>query len=488
MSQEIDTVENRIEHLVRSRKTEAARKQIQRWLRQKRNTLSARIQACDWLKRLGLNREAYRLIAPKEWKFSEALKNPLYRTSLIWAARLLNLMGAPRYSLQILHQIPNPDPELLLTLGNLHLSQYQCEEAFLSYQRYFQKLDSTQQTSYTSRLTRVSFADSLNGIGKTAEALEMLRQIRTQADEALLKGIIHQARGEYFTHLKNWKQANEELQKAQTLIPIEDESSDRAFLTKWLAYTEAHLETGSPQALMHFEQVLKRLQKPDQKPETWLDCFALMKKTNLLKSGDETTLYTYPGVPEEFYALRCERPSFPIWIGEKDAPYVLYPAREEYRTKKGSHLGYPKEIELLELIRRAATHGLSLERAKSLLWPDEFAAFLQLDSRIAQLIKRLRTHWGFKITVDEHTIFGDRKLLESVAIEYCGETPLKLPPTFLLSHSEFSTKMLAQAYKMKKTTLFKAISRFEKSGWIKKQVKKRQVSYLVLDQIITQYL
>lgn len=486
MSQEI-AAEDQIESLVRARKTESARKAILAWLKHHKNSLRHRLRACEWYKRLGLTREAFRLIAPKEWRFSKAENDPLYRASLIWSARLLNLMGAPRYSRKILDRIPGRAPDRELACGNHYLSQYESAQALDCFQHYFDGLDKEEACTYTARLAKVSQADALNGIGKTREALAILNSISTQPHEMLLQGIIHQAQGEYWANTQEWKRAQAELTRADALIPKEDETSDRAYLLKWKAYVEAHLPNANLERIKEqFHLALRHLQRSDQKPETWLDCFALMKKVRVLSSQDETILNTYPGVPGTFYEVRCARPDFPIWVGDAQSTHVLYPARREFRIHQQSYLGYPKEIEFLEYIRRAGKYGLSLERAKSLLWPEEFAAFLQLDSRIAQLIKRIREHWGFEVKVIDRTIVGGRSLLNSVAIEYLGESAPLLPPTYLSSHPEFSTKELAKAYGLKKTTLFKALSQFESAGWIEKRIKNRKAVYKVLDRFITQ--
>ena len=472
-------LKEKIEKLILARDTEEAKSLILKYLSREKKSFPAKLECCEWLKRLGLNREAYRLIAPTEWNFNKATQDKEYRTSLFWSARLLNLQGANHYAIQIIEKIKSDDILFHKVAGNIYLSNYEFEKSLHHFKCYFDQLKS-KDLNYESKILKVGLADSLEACGEREQAFKILNEIQILPQETYLRGIVHQARAEYLVRDLKLKEAIREIKAAEKLIPKSDGSTDLAFLMKWTAVIEHKLAKTSEEktrALETFEGALKKLKRPDQRPETWLDCYYLMSLEGLLTPAETTLMKAYPGLPPHFQARIQASPDTPFWVGNSNNPIIVKPHRTEWVYNGKIHLGYPKEIECLEYIARASTAGIPLERLKTLLWPDEFSSFLQLDSRIFQLLRRIEEKFEITHILQNGMIRFETTSLKKIGIELTSSNSKKLNLSFYEFQNEFKLEEFSKYYNLGRTSSLAYLEDEVKNDRLIKLTRLKKVFY-----------
>jgi tetratricopeptide (TPR) repeat protein len=471
-------MKNNIETAVRERKTEEARKLIQIFLRNEKRSQSAKIEAADWLRRLGLYRDGYLLVAPKAWSFHKALTDAAYSQQLFWSARFLNLQGSTDYALKIISQLKPKAADEFLIAGNIHLTALEFSEALSCFQKYF-SLTKNKTETYAMKLTRVSMADAYSGLEKYDEALKVLKTIDAESSEKNLKGILLQAEGEYLARRGDFEEAYKVLMKAFGFFPREDQTPDVAFLHKWLGYAMAALQPEEDDAIdeeieSHFLKAILFLRKPDMRPEMWLDCWYRMFEVGYLNEEKQLQMSVYPGLLPNF----VNREGFLdlVEVGSEKAPLRLYPYRDEYQHEGVLHFGMPRELRLLAMLRFAGEWGISLERLKSLIWPDEVSAFIQLEARIFQLLKRLQKLYRIHTSVENGMVRLAPEALNQVWAEY-SKKPLRL--SFFEKHKSFDSTEFAEYYQLGRTIAFKYLSRFVEHGALTKKKLGKRIVYEV---------
>ena len=115
-----------------------------------------------------------------------------------------------------------------------------------------------------------------------------------------------------------------------------------------------------------------------------------------------------------------------------------------------------------------------MERLKPILWPDEVAAFLQLDGRIAKLLQRLRAEYGIGLKVDAGRIRVDAGVIDGVAVE--TETNAR-PWSFVETRPTFEAGEFAEFYGLGRTIAFKRLSEAVEAGRLTKRTDGRRVLY-----------
>ena len=440
-----------IESLVRQRRVGLARKAIRRWIKAHRGSLAARGQASDWFRRLSLFREAYLLIAPRTWNFRKAESDPEVALQFLWTARLLNLIGATSFALEIVRDLPLHKPEDLRVLANIYLSAYRFDDALRFFEQAWNRAGSAERSTYQARLGAVGICDALAGVGDLQRALSVLETVQTLPDETLLQGIILQARGEYLARQDDFAGASKALGLAVGMFSADDVSLDRGFLLKWQAFVlgaQGDLES----ARKIFNQALELLRKPDVRAEAWLECYRLMDRLGLLPIEERLVLYAYPGVPLEFWARSGSRPE--LCLRDFGARIHLLPGRGEWIDGGVPQIGMSRELHLVALLRAAGDAGISIERLKSLLWPDGLASFPQLQGRLAQLLNRAKSRYGILTRIEN----GSARIIDG-SERNVGVELLRVPalPTFYESRESFDARSFAEFYGLGKSKAYEQL-------------------------------
>lgn len=450
-----------IEGLVRDRKTVTAQSAIQRWLRS-RPDLDSKIQACDWWRRLGDLNRAYRIVAPKEFKLKKASLSVSEIKQYLWCARILNLMGASHYALQIVHQISiararSQGADECRVLGNIFLSNCDFKNAY----DCFMAAEEVEQNpaAYAARLGRIGLCDALAGLAKYDRALRELKKIEARSDEKLLQGIILQAEGEYLARNRNYKAALEVCERAIQYFSKDDPSPDYAFMLKWIGI--AKIASGSKtEGVDLLNQSLRALKKPSRRPEMWIDCIYWKEVMGVASPEERETLRRYPGQPD-FYLSRYSQ--IPTEDESKGKSLIrIYPRRGEWSWKAEVKSYIPKEIELASWIKLSHPHGLPLYRAFTLLWPDEINSFLQLEDRIHQLLKRLREVYALQVSVDDKNLFLAETSAREIMVNSEAATPLVFSQSLRVRRSD-----IAEFYRLGSTQVHHLIRRWIDGGSVR---------------------
>ncbi len=470
-----ESLEVRIENTVRAREVADARKLIRRFLREEKNRFPAVLKSCEWFRRLGLFREAYLLVAPKSWNLTRLAESPERTEPLLWAAYFLDLQGASLYAQKILDRIPLTTLPSLAVAGTIRMSNRSFGEAIDAFEAYFRKTagDADKLESYAHKMHRISLADSYAGLGRFPDAHRELDSVIPGPDDRFLRGILHQARGEYFALASRPLESLRELDAALTFFPTTERTVDFAFLQKWRGWALSILGKKA-EASSAFSEALAVLGKPDHRPEMILDCLYWMDRAGIPRAGEKNLLGAYPGLAPAFVqrtGIRAEG-----WVGSPEATIRISVERDEW-TSRGTHrIGVPLEIALLAYVRRADHLGISVERLKPLLWPDEVASFIQLDARIAKLLQRLREEYEVDLAVESGRIRMTEELARLVTAEFL---PKAAPWSFLLPGREFEMAEFAEYYGLGRTVCFKFLGRALEAGWITKRATGKKTLFRV---------
>ena len=457
-----------IEALVRERKDAKAHRAIRRHLQAAKYVDSAVFQACDWYRRLGLYREGFKLVEPKEplSKISSTEKPQGRRT--LWAARFLNLLGAPEFSLPLLGFLSLKSEEDFWIAGNIHLVNFNHREAlahFLEMERLC-----ADRGSYQSRLRRLGAADAWAGQGDFDRSIERAKGIIGGSTEPLLMGIASQALGEYQAKAGEFKKAHQALLKAQEWIPVEDRSTDSAFLSKWLGFTYAKLGKleESQEQFARAERLLKSLRL---RPEAWLDVARLKLSLGMLSEEEANTLIHYPGLSEGFRRLLPA--SDGAIFGAADSRIQIRLRENEYSIGGSRYYGLPKEILLLAFVRVTGADGLSAVRAKSLLWKDDVYSYLQLTARLEQVLNRLRHVYGISLRRSNGVLSLTKSELNRIGVQ-AGDSS---SPTFLKGKGLFRAREISDYYQISKTQVIQHLNAWITKGWVTRLKKTRATLY-----------
>ena len=173
-----NSIENKIENLVRSRKTKEARNLIRQYIYTHPNENDFTLKACDWYRRLGFYREGLQLVLPRA-EIHRGLLNasPMDRSKMFWVAHFLNLLGANSYAFSILKElIPSNEFEHRVA-GNIFFENFQFKMALPHYQEMtrLQKLGHKQD--YSSRISQLGFADTLAGLKDISGAKKIAHEV-----------------------------------------------------------------------------------------------------------------------------------------------------------------------------------------------------------------------------------------------------------------------------------------------------------------------
>jgi tetratricopeptide (TPR) repeat protein len=436
-----------IERLVRSRKSVLAHQTILAWLAANRS-IEAKIQACEWYRRLGDLPLAYQTIAPEDYKINREKLSTLEKRQYLWAAQLMNLLGATSYAFQIVKRVSDLRiADEIRILANLHFSNFSPAEALPLFIQA-DEVDS-KSSSYPSRVARIGSCDALSDLGKISQAITRLKKIPVFEEESLLKGICLQVEGSYLVKKGEYAQALKVLEEAIHFFPEEDQSFDHALLLKWLALANFALDRPTP-GNRWMARAIALLDQPRKKPEGWLDCLYWKMKFGYATEAEIKMLYSYPGLPDGF-TKRYKRPlTYTTHANKKEKIWISL-ARKECAINGANRHDLPKEIELLGLVRMTEGKGLPVYRAFTLLWPEEISNFLFLDNRLTQLLNRLRKEHQQNIFVKDRTLYLLKKNESHISVEVMSE---KKSPRIFDDRDTVALSDVREYYGLKKTQSF----------------------------------
>ncbi len=464
---------NQIEALVRNRKSGLARKAITKYLRVEGSTLDNKIEACDWYRRLGFFREAFLMIAPKKWNLNKANQDHKISHHYIWIARLLNLMGATNYAVSIAKHLDGKTALEDRVLANIYLSAYEFDKSLLYFKRAWERASVSEKKSYPARLGVLGVSDSYSGLKQFDNAIQYASQIVVDKDEGLLQGIVLQALSEYHALKGDVKKARTIMNDALSYFSLDDISFDTAIILKWNAYILA-LEHKSKEALDMMEKSLSIMIQNKIKAEAWLECYYLLKRLDLLSYERVLLLYTYPGVSQNFYDDFV--PKVAVSIYHSKASLIIFPQRQEWWFEDKKQIGLPKEVQLISYLVCASIMGISVERLKSLLWPDEVAAYLSLQDRLSFLLGKIKKKFKVVTKIEAGMVRIIDGTEKHISVECTKD---KSPPTFFINRKEFKAYEFAEYYGLQKSMSAKLLKSPEFCTFFEKVGSAAQTKYLV---------
>ncbi len=468
-------IQEQIENLIKERKTKLAKIQIFKWLKIEGKSVQNKIKASNWLRRVGLTRDAFKMIAPKNWNFEKAKTDPELSKQFLWTARMMNLLGATRFALKIIRNSNLESFEDYLVAGNIYLTDYDYESALKCFEFACKKANAKEKKLYSFRMGLVGLADCLAGLKRYSEAINQLNQIQVSKDEGLLQGILFQAKGEYLAQKGEFKKSFDILNKAQQFFPYEEQSADRAFLYKWLGYVEANLGNIT-KSKEYFYKALQILCSGEYRPESWLECLYLMHQMNLLPQDQLIILFSYPDLPQQIRKRYSMPSSLSIWMPNSE--YVLMPFRNEWIHNGKYHAGMSLSLLLLSHLIVVGDRGLPSQRVKPILWPDEFASFDQLTERLERLLARIKKEWAISTKTENGII----KIVEGDLSRFSVEVlQWRAPMSFYEKHNQFSAIEFGNYYGLQKSSAHEFLKTEVYKNRLTENKVQRSIQYVVLE-------
>jgi len=484
------TLSSQIEQLVLERKSKTARALIKDFLKKGRNKPLPIAQACDWLKRLGLYREALKLLLPIE-AASDVPADSWAGKHRLMAASLLNQLGAVVPALRLLNEVVCQSPEDLLRAAHIHMANSEYSRANELYRRAGVGTNSEVLPSYPARFSQLCYADTWAGLDRFEEAIEIAQMTFLQSTEPLLQAIALQCKGEYLARAGHLDRALEALKASSEKMPTLDETVDSGILFKWLGYVHGMLGDTN-QALAFFEKAERILSRPTLRIEALLDLKRLKARVVPAQDSKEELfhLFHYPGLSAEFGRILRSDPVF------QNKPEIRHGKwkwkidlnRDEVWSGDRPSLGISKEFELLAILSIAGSLGISLVRVQSILWPDDVAHFLLLEARVFSLLNRLRKKHKIGFHVAEGLIRLDVKSANSIVV--CPASATCSLPSFFNSllrgkdkGSEiepFQSQAVATYYGCSSAQAKVFIRTWTRNHWIRSEGRARSQRYRLL--------
>lgn len=455
----------RLETTIRERRPQSFLKELDRFHRRYRGDPETQFVACESLRRIGMFERGYTWVALEGRPREQLSVGSIEGRRLLWAARFLNLMGASEFALELIRylRLEGASPaaaEAHRIVGTMYLASFAHAEALRHFRRWAEI--EPDLGSYRSRLNRMNLSDCHAGVGDYDEAVRLALSVfkeTTSPQESLLRGIALGSAGEFECRRRRYDAALGWLEQAVGHFPPQDTTPDRAFVEKWRGFALCRLGRGS-EGHACLARAFDWLRAAKLRPETWLDVLRLQKEVGAPVQREHLdSLTCFPGLA----------PGFKRLLGEATDHVPALPAQgwidfcaNEYRlSDAGPCLGIPKELLLVAYLQLAHPWGLSRVRIKSILWPDSAHAFLQLESRLAKLIQRLRSI---------HQIHLE---LHDSVLRLGAELPIRITqnpdslPSFLRERNEpFSRDSLANYYGLSTTQSWTWIRRWIERSWV----------------------
>ncbi len=458
-------LKSQIEQLVQERKTQAAKKLIVQRLRE--SSSSDRVfEATQWYRRLSLYKDSLRLIM-SQFPFDPTAS----REIKILAAETLSILGSTPYALQIVENIEPKTSDEFEIFAGIYFSANNYEKAL----NYFQKRVALAENSrdYQIRLARLSCADCYAHLNQFQEAIDICDVLIEESKETLFVSICKQAKGEYLARLGKFKEALKILVEAETTFPGRAETYDHALLYRWLGF--AYIKTGRlVLGKKYLERSTRIIKKTGLREEIWLENVKLAHNLGILSKGKSQRLEFYPGLPAEFFGPQKNKG---LELGREKSQLKIYFSSDEFFLNGSYYLGIPLEIKLLGYLRIVEEWGIGFELAKSLLWPNEGHSYFFLESRLRQMLKRIKRRYKIRIQVTNSRMSLNNRDLKKISVII---DTLNLLPKCLRNEAMFNREQLMKFYHLKKTQATVWLEKLLSQGLILRESAGRSTKYKVL--------
>lgn len=426
---------SRIESAIQSRANDEAHRLIQSYLLAEKRSDEARLAASEYYRRLSDYGKALRIlkldVPPSGWKVPGEKSGDTESEAAIeiqlQAVRILNLLGASSYALQIIEKLPQKSRlKNGLRIAPVLMANYRYDEALTYLDPLFHLADA--ELDYPRRLKLLSLSDCYCGLGRFEEARNVVTRVLAHTRERLLEAIARQAYGSYCVLEGRIEDGGKALLKSEKLFEASDRTPDHGFLLKWLGAYACH-KGKLDAAGEYLSRAWDLLYRPGFKPEAWLDVLywiGLVKLRERKGSGipsEWLRILSFPG-PGNPLAERMRkdvtlpdsivlsRSSTPARIGPvhfdllSDVKTVDRKGATAGATRTHHELGLSVSDRLHALLICGGPYGVPQFRAYEHLWPDAVLAFQQHRKRLEQAVLTLRREKIDVIWRDFHLKLG----------------------------------------------------------------------------------
>lgn len=432
----------------------------------------ARLQACQWYWKLGRSPNALRVLKLDADFPRELLADAPDGQRFLWAARILNHLGASYLALHLASLIRATKATDHHILGNIFFSNLCLHEAM----DHYLAMDALDRGKYerAERYRRIVKTMALAASGDEDRAIEDMTRLHESCPEPDLANQVCLYWGVILAKAGRFEEAFEKLAAVGENRELIKTSSDRGAFHKWLGYLYGKKGDLS-QATRHFLEADQILFTKSHRLEPWLELIRLRSEVVEVPEKWLRKMRHYPGLTPGLQAYFGNRA--PAWFGSDNSSIKICLESDEYFHDGSWRLGIPKEFLLLAYLRLTGSWSINAIRLQSLLWPDEVFSFPQLEGRLKKLIQRLRVHYGIDITIHEGHYALSRSACESIGVYSAGEKR----PQLLREVGSFRALDVEQRYRVSRTQALLIISKWTRDGWVIKNAdaKGRSSSYLV---------
>ena len=468
---------NAIEAAVANRKIGTARKLIPKWLKENGKSLDNKIVVCNWFRRLGLFRDAYLVVSPKSWNLVKASREPETARQLLWTARIMSILGATDYAVRIVDRLTFSTPYELYILSEIygHIGEYEKSAHFSK--KALALLPDKPGNIRVAYSTLGGMAEALAALGKYDEAIKIMSKIKIYADMPEFE-VWHEyklnALGRVYAKAGKFTEARKSFEGATGVTKIDERSFMAAMYCQWLGYAEGALGNIEKSKGL-FKNAYEIFHLSGIRAEEWLECIYLEHLLGQADAPKQLALFSYPN-PHLFRIFRnTHRFSDGVSVWSANSRLMIFPERDEWIEDGQYKIGLSLELKLLAWLRASGEAGISIERLKPMLWPNEMSSFLQLDRRISQLLHRLKKTMQIVTKVESNIIRIIDGCEKQVSVEILHKPAL---PRFYEKNPTFEISDFAKYYDLSYTPAFFRLKRDVESGILtsKKQGKKNLFS------------
>ncbi len=391
----------------------------------------------------------------------------------IWISRFINGLGSSQHAMILIQNIEAKTKEEQYANGGIYLSNFEYHKAIRCYSNSILPLKDKDKLNHPMRA--LSLADSYSGIGENVKSFELARSLLLFDHAPLNRFIINTACAEYLCKLSRFKESFKFLQRAEVDIPEMEKRVDYAIYLKWKGVCLLGLDQRS-EGIDYLRRAIKQLQSFSIREESWLEIIPILFDVNdidlqvLLKAYHfpgltlkmkEIWKNKYPTLDKQAYEIKPKNPKFSIDFDSN-----------EYFFEKKWHISIKKEIQLLGIVALAGKEGLSFFKAFSCLWPEEVYSFLSFESRLFQIIKRVKQMYSVEIYCKDNKVFlNDSR----ISVKVGGDSR----PKYLRTNSKFTGRDIQAWYHVSQSQKQKYIKKWLSAGIIEKHGKGPNTYYTV---------
>ncbi len=463
-------------------KLTTVRRKIFAFLKNERSTLTARLQVALFYFHLQDFRAAIKYVPLHEILNTNVTKwRRIEVECLVFAARILNVLGASAYAFNLLEKIP----EKQLEPFNRYVAGIFCtNRRFREAIPIFTSLVSSQAPSDED--SALPLARCFSGMGRYAEAFETIEQYMKSIDTGnpSLAAAAYSVLGEAHLLANQAPKARRALQSALDLYGKLPASNNVAYPVLWMGGCCA-IERKPQQAKVFFKKAWELFYRQGLHPESWLQIYYWQGLSEFLESkvmpDSWSRLVAYPGSWPgslsdcSFRRLVEEWTNLPeeIFLSVGGISKRIPPRHLEVLSTSQESAGLPEQL-LINLIL-AGEKGVPAFREYELLWPNQVHAVSQLPKRFEQLCFRLRQNGlGVESSQGQHLYKGRE-------IFVCWtKQPTDSFREFLKSHPRFQRPAVERYFKVSKGKAAQLCQQWVHEGRVSRENFGRATVYQTL--------